>query len=223
LLAKEKKLTEEYDAIAAARRQLPGVKVGNEYEFVSVTDSSKASLGDLFEGRRQLVVHHVMFDPSWDAACSACSFGVDDIGNLSHLHSRNTTLALVSRAPVEKIAAFKKRMGWSKDIPWYSSLGSDFNYDFHVTMDEHKVPLSYNYVPGEVMKKEPRFNHRLKGEQSGYSVFYKTDNGDILHTYGTFARGIERVVGTYGYLDITPLGRGLEGCDIAKFDYHDQY
>src|SRR5216684_3872116 len=143
LLEKEKVATRKRDALAAERRRQPMVEIEKEYVFEG--PDGKASLLDLFEGRRQLIVDHFMFDPSWDDGCPSCTAGADEIskGHLEHLHARDTTFAYVSRAPLAKIEAYKKRRGWT--FPWYSSFGSDFNYDFHVTLDESVTPVEYNY------------------------------------------------------------------------------
>src|SRR5439155_17740515 len=143
LLAEEKEATKARDALAAKRRRLPMVGIDKEYVFDG--PDGKASLLDLFEGRRQLIVGHFMFDPSWDDGCPSCTAGADEMsnGHLEHLHARDTTFAYVSRAPLAKIEAYKARRGWT--FPWYSSNGSDFNYDFHVTLDESVAPVEYNY------------------------------------------------------------------------------
>ena len=141
LLAREKELTRHRDAVNTERRRLPMVRIEKDYVFEGT--AGRARLLDLFGERRQLIVYHFMFDPSWDEGCLSCSFLVDNIGHLSHLHARKTSVALVSRAPLAKIESFEKRMGWT--VPWYSSFGSDFNYDFHVTMDEAVAPVEYNY------------------------------------------------------------------------------
>src|SRR5262249_10200439 len=141
LLGQEEQLNRARQALAAARQKLPVTEVTKDYAFEG--RDGQASLEDLFEGRRQLIVYHFMFDPSWTAGCKHCSFLADNIGHLSHLHARHTTLVLVSRAPWAKIQPFHARMGWA--TPWYSSSGSDFNYDFHVTQDESRGPVSFNY------------------------------------------------------------------------------
>jgi predicted dithiol-disulfide oxidoreductase (DUF899 family) len=140
LLAKEKEFTRHRDALNAERRRPPMVRIDKDYVFEG--PQGPARLLDLFEGRQQLIVYHFMFDPSWDAGCPSCSLLADNIGDLAHLHARKTTLALVSRAPLKKIEAYWKRMGWT--FPWYSSFGSDFNYDFHVTLDERVARVEYN-------------------------------------------------------------------------------
>jgi predicted dithiol-disulfide oxidoreductase (DUF899 family) len=201
LLAKEKDLTRQRDAVNAARRRLPMVRVDRDYVFDGSRGS--ATLLDLFDGRRQLIVYHFMFDPSWDEGCPSCSFLVDNIGHLSHLHARDTTLALVSRAPLAKIAPFRSRMGWT--VPWYSSFGSDFNYDFHVTLDETIAPVEYNYTDKAALLQKGE-TYFTEGESHGLSVFLR-DGGVVYHTYSTYARGTDPLVGTYAYLDLTPLGR----------------
>lgn len=179
LLAKEKAATRAYDALNTERRLLPMVKVDKHYRFEG--PNGPASLSDLFGGQRQLIVYHFMFDPSWEAGCTGCSYLVDNIGNLAHLHARDTALVLVSRAPLAKIEAYRQRMGWS--IPWYSSFGSDFNYDFEATTEQ--------------------------GEDHVLSVFLK-DGDSIYHTYSTNGRGTDIVGSTYSFLDLTPLGRQEE-------------
>ena len=167
LLAKEKELTRRRDALNAERRRLPMVRVDKDYVFEG--PHGPATLLDLFEGRQQLIVYHFMFDPSWDAGCPSCSFLTDNIGHLAHLHARRTTLALVSRAPLEKIEAYRRRMGWT--VPWYSSFGSDFNYDFHVTLDETVAPVEYNYTDkAALLQKGERYF--TDGESHGLSVFH---------------------------------------------------
>ncbi|WP_257350697.1 DUF899 domain-containing protein [Pseudalkalibacillus decolorationis] len=175
-LEKEKEVTRALDALAAERRRLPMVQIDKDYVFEG--PDSTASLLDLFDGRRQLIVYHFMFDPNWEEGCTGCSMMVDNIGHPSHLNARDTTLVLISRAPFEKIEPFKARMGWT--IPWYSSFSSEFNYDFGATTE--------------------------KGETHGYSVFLLKDKR-IYHTYSTWRRGVESLGSNWSYLDITPLGR----------------
>ncbi len=200
LLVKEKELTRARDALAAERRRMPRMAVEKEYRFEG--PDGPATLLDLFEGRRQLIVYHFMFDPSWDEGCRSCSGRVDQYGNLAHLHARDTTMAVVSRAPYAKIEPFKARMGWT--FPWYSSYGSDFNYDFHVTLDEAVAPVEYNYRDAAELA-EAGFGD-LHGEYHGTSVFLR-DGEAVFHTYSTYGRGTEQVGGTHYYLDMTPLGR----------------
>ena len=201
LLAREKELNHQRDAANAERRRLPMVRIDKTYVFDG--PAGKAGLPDLFEGRRQLIVYHFMFDPRWDEGCPHCSFVVDNIGHLAHLRARDTSLALVSRAPLARIEPFKRRMGWK--LPWYSSFGSDFNYDFHVTLDEAIAPVEYNYRDkAELVRRgEPYFT---QGELHGLSVFLR-DGDSVFHTYSTYARGVDLLLGTYNYLDLTPLGR----------------
>ena len=201
LLTKEKEFTHHRDTINAERRRLPMVRVDKHYVFEG--PNGRLRLLDLFEGRLQLIVYHFMFDPSWDEGCPSCSFLVDNIGHPIHLHARNTSLALVSRAPLSKIVPFKKRMGWT--IPWYSSFGSEFNYDYHVTLDEAVAPVQYNYRDkAELLQKGETYF--TQGESHGLSVFLRDDT-NVFHTYSTYARGTDLLAGTYNYLDLTALGR----------------
>ena len=178
LLVKEKALTRARDALNAERRKLPMVKVTKNYTFQS--ESGEMSLLDLFEGRRQLIVYHFMFAPEWSAGCDGCSWVVDAMTHPAHLHARDTSLILVSRAPTEKLEQYRARMGWATHIPWYSSHGSDFNFDFGATTEE--------------------------SEKHGASVFIR-DGNDIYRTYYTDARGVEYLGSLWTYLDLTPFGR----------------
>jgi predicted dithiol-disulfide oxidoreductase (DUF899 family) len=215
LLTKEKDLLRTTDTFNSQLRDFPMVKLDKEYIFEG--PNGKLSLADLFEGRKQLIVYHFMLAP--DAkACPGCSFLADHIPHLSHLNFRDTTFVAVSRAPIEEIGAFKKRMGWT--FPWYSSYGSGFNYDFHVSLDESVTPVVYNYKDKEQMVKEGK-KWQASGEQPGLSVFLREGEG-VLHTYSTFARGLERILSTYGLLDITPLGR-QEGDGMGAWSLHDEY
>jgi predicted dithiol-disulfide oxidoreductase (DUF899 family) len=211
LLEREKELTRVRDRINTVRRELPIVRIEEKYVFDS-PDGPK-SLLDLFEGRLQLIVYHFMW--LWNAGkprdegCPSCSAWTDQIarGHLTHLHARGTTLALVSRAPLSKIEPFKKRMGWA--LPWYSSFGSDFNFDFHVTLDESIAPLEYNYRT-KADHERAGTSYYFEGEQPfdlpGLSCFIR--NGDeVFHTYSTYGRGGETVGGAYYFLDLTALGR----------------
>ena len=200
LLAQEKAATRARDALNAQRRRLPMVEIEKDYVFEG--PAGKASLLDLFEGRRQLIVDHFMFDPSWDDGCPSCSGRVDQYGNLAHLHARDTTMAVVSRARLAKIQPFKARMGWT--FPWYSSYGSDFNYDFHVTLDEAVAPVEYNYRNRAELEAAGIGDPR--GELHGTSAFLR-DGDRVFHTYSTYGRGTEQVGGTHYYLDMTALGR----------------
>ena len=200
LLLREKALTRARDALSADRRRLPMVEVVEEYVFDG--PAGPAGLLDLFEGRRQLIVDHFMFDPSWDEGCPSCSGRVDQYGELAHLHARDTTLAVVSRAPLAKLEAFRARKGWT--FPWWSSYGSRFNYDFHVTLDEAVAPVEYNFRSQAELS--ALGVPELRGEFPGTSAFLR--EGDrVFHTYSTYARGTEQVGGTHYYLDLTALGR----------------
>lgn len=193
LLAEEKAATKARDALNARRRELSMVRVEKEYVFDA--PEGKRTLTDLFYGRRQLIVCHVMFDPTWDAACKGCSMMIDSLAGPWHLHARNTTLVAISRAPLAKLEAYRERMGWT--VPWVSSYGSDFNYDFGATIDKDIAPALHNFEPVE---------NDDKGEVTGISVFLR-EGDDLFHTYTTQARGTEVLLGTYAQLDLTPLGR----------------
>ncbi len=201
LLQQEKDLTQQMDRVNAARRRLPMVKLEKTYTFD--TPSGPKTLLELFEGRRQLVVYHFMFDPEWDAGCPGCTGFADAIGDLSLLDERDTTFTLISRAPLAKLEAYKAEHGW--DLNWASSHGSDFNYDFNVTHDELIAPIEYNYVGKEELLAR-RSSDVIKGEDHGMSVFFQMD-GDVYHTYSSYARGVENAVHTYAMLDLTPYGR----------------
>jgi predicted dithiol-disulfide oxidoreductase (DUF899 family) len=207
LLAKEKELTRRRDALNAERRMLPMVAIEKEYAFEG--PDGDATLLDLFEGRRQLIVAHFMFDPSWEDGCPSCTAGADEMsaGLLAHLHARDTTLAYVSRAPLAKLEDYKARRGWT--FPWYSSYGSDFNYDFHVTLDESVAPIEYNYRTPEEHRQAGTayyFEGDQPMEMPGSSYFLR-DGERIFHTYSTFGRGAEQTGGSYYFLDLTALGR----------------
>lgn len=199
LLKKEKEFTALRDKLNAERRQLPMVRIDKNYEFESL--QAKLSLTEMFENRHQLIIYHFMFDPGWEEGCPSCSLVADNIGHLSHLYARDTSLVLVSRAPIAKIEAYKKRMGW--DIPWYSSIDTDFNYDFHVTIDPEKNSAEYNYQ--HVQDRGESWSG-WKGEMPGISTFLKMDE-NIYHTYSSYERGLDLLVGTFNYLDLTVLGR----------------
>jgi predicted dithiol-disulfide oxidoreductase (DUF899 family) len=210
LLEKEKEQTRARDALNAERRRLPMVTVEKEYVFRG--SRGEAGLADLFEGRRQLMVYHFMW--LWDGeeprevGCPSCSAWADQIarGHLNHLHARDTTLALVSRAPLEKIEPFKERMGWL--VPWYSSWGSDFNFDFHVSFDESVAPIEYNYRSAAQLEEAgtPVGDWEQPFDLPGLSCFLRDDD-TLFHTYSTYARGVAAVGGAYYFLDLTALGR----------------
>jgi predicted dithiol-disulfide oxidoreductase (DUF899 family) len=196
----EKDLTHRRDRISADRRRLPMVKIEKQYVFED--SNGTATLLDLFEGRTQLIVGHFMFDPAWDEGCSSCSAGADEMsdGHLMHLHARDTTFAYVSRAPIGKIEPYKLSKAWT--FPWYSSYGSDFNYDFHVTLDQTITAPEYNYEPFDMGGE-----HSV--EMPGRSVFLRVGD-DVFHTYSVYARGLETIGGSYYLLDETVLGRQEE-------------
>jgi predicted dithiol-disulfide oxidoreductase (DUF899 family) len=210
LLEQEKELTRRRDALNAQRRRLPMVEIVKDYIFTG--PRGEVGLLDLFEGRRQLILGHFMFDPSWDVGCSSCTAGADEIseGLLEHLHARDTTLVQVSRAPLEKIERYKWRRGWI--FPWYSSYGSDFNVDFHVTHDEALAPLEYNYRT-KAEHEEAGTGYYFAGEQpieSPGTSYFLRDGDRVFHTYSTFGRGAEQTGGSYYWLDLTALGRQEE-------------
>ncbi|MCR2806079.1 DUF899 domain-containing protein [Paenibacillus soyae] len=215
LLKKEKEAMRARDALNAERRRLPMVKIEKEYVFEG--PEGKISLLDMFDGRSQLIVVHFMFDPSWEKGCPGCTAGADEIsdGFLKHLNARDTSFVLVSRAPLTKLDAFKTRKGWT--FPWYSSYGSDFNYDFHVTLDESVAPIVYNYRTKAEFEQLGKPLHIKEGEsleQPGRSCFLR-DGNDVFHTYSVYARGLEQSGGAYYFLDETALGR-QEGWEEPK-------
>jgi predicted dithiol-disulfide oxidoreductase (DUF899 family) len=206
LLAKEKEQTRQRDALNAERRELPMVEIEKDYVFEG--PSGPVHLIDLFEGRSQLIIYHFMFDPEWEEGCSSCTAGTNEIsdGFLEHLHTRDTTYALVSRAPLEKLERWKEKQGW--DLPWYSSYGSDFNYDFDVTIDESVRPPEYNFrtkAEEEAMGSD-FYDADQPFEMPGRSCFLQAD-GRVFHTYSHSARGLESTGGSYYFLDLTALGR----------------
>ena len=201
LLIKEKEATKARDALNTERRRLPIVEIEKDYTFEG--PNGEVSLLELFEGRRQLIVHHFMFDPEWDEGCPSCSYAADDFGDISHLHDKDTSFVMVSRAPLKKLEAWKARKGWT--LPWVSSYGSDFNYDFYATVDEAVTPLMVNYRTKEELE-QAVLKSDGKGEIPGYSVFLRDGNA-VYHTYATFARGVELLVSGTQFLDLTKLGR----------------
>jgi predicted dithiol-disulfide oxidoreductase (DUF899 family) len=215
-LEKEKQLTRQKDELSRQRRELPWVKVEKDYVFDSPRGAVR--LADLFDGRSQLIVYHFMFGPEWQEGCPSCSFLMDHFdGAPPHLAARDVTFVLVSRAPVSKIEAFRKRMGWH--FKWVSSFGNDFNYDYHVSFtpkERATGKVYYNYT------KQPFPSE----EGPGASVFYKDPKtGDIFHTYSTFGRGLDAWVGTYTLLDLVPKGRDEDALafSMAWVRHHDKY
>lgn len=215
LLVEEKAHTRRHDALGAERRALPWVRVTKEYVFDA--PGGWRTLADLFDGRSQLIVNHFMLGPGWKEGCVGCSFGADHLdGALVHLAHRDVTLVAVSRAPLAEIEAFRKRMGWRFD--WVSSYSSEFNRDFHVSFTEDDMTngkVFYNYEMREFQCED----------LPGTSVFYQDEKGDIFHTYSTFARGGEMVLGTYMLLDLVPKGRDETGLSppMAWVRHHDRY
>lgn len=215
LLKKEKESTRLLEQLSAERRKLPWVKVAKGYVFDA--PGGKVTLADLFAGRSQLVIYHFMFGPDWQEGCPSCSFVSDHFdGALPHLAARDVTMVAVSRAPLAKIEAFKKRMGWR--FEWVSSYGGDFNADYHVSFTKKEMAqgkVNYNYT----MQEFP------STEGPGLSVFYKDAAGDVFHTYSTYGRGVEQLMGTYRILDVVPKGRDEDHLGFAMewVRHHDQY
>jgi predicted dithiol-disulfide oxidoreductase (DUF899 family) len=215
LLRKEKELTRLRDQLAAERRDLPWERVDKNYVFDG--PNGKVALADLFAGRNQLVIYHFMFGPDWQEGCPSCSYVSDHIdAALPHLAARDVTVTMVSRAPLAKIAAFKKRLGWR--FNWVSSNTSDFNADFRVSFTKEQMAqgkVDYNYTQQEFPS----------DEAPGLSVFYKNAAGEIFHTYSTFGRGLETLLGTYMMLDLVPKGRDEDDLEftMAWVRYHDRY
>ena len=215
LLAAEKELTRQREALAVRRRAMPWERVEKSYQFEG--PKGALSLADLFDGRSQLIVYHFMFGPDWDEGCKSCSFWADNFDGIPvHLAHRDVTLAAVSRAPFAKLDAYKKRMGWS--FPGVSSTGSDFNFDFHVS-----------FTPEEMAARKAHYNYADRpitvSDEQGISVFCKNRSGAVFHSYSCYGRGIDMVNGAYQFLDLVPKGR-----DEATFGFpmtwvrrHDQY
>lgn len=205
LLAEEKEFTRVRDALSAKRRALPWVRIDEPYRFEG--DDGPLTLSDLFGARRQLIVYHFMFAPDWEKPCKSCSFWADGFnGVIAHLAQRDTALVAVSRAPLEKLQARKRQMGWS--FPWVSSGDGDFNYDFSVSFRDEDVKsgaATYNYGP----------KHGSMTDLPGISAFVKGDDGGVHHTYSTFARGLDLINPAYNLLDLTALGRQEEGLPFS--------
>jgi predicted dithiol-disulfide oxidoreductase (DUF899 family) len=210
LLADEKDLTRRRDEISIKRRQLPMVPIEKDYVFDG--PNGTARLIDIFEGRRQLIIYHFMFHPEWDDGCPSCTAGTDEVseGFVEHLHIRDTTYALVSRAPLAKLERWKAKMGW--DLPWYSSFGTDFNYDFGVTIDASRGFDVYNFRTLDeyaAMGHESMKTAEQPYDMPGRSCFLEVD-GRVYHTYSQYARALESTGGSYYFLDLTALGRQEE-------------
>jgi len=214
LLEAEKDLMRRSDALAERRRALPRVRITKPYHFEGA--DGRKSLAELFAGRSQLIVYHFMFGPDWKEGCPSCSFWADNFEGIPvHLAHRDATLVAVSRAPYEKLAAYRERMGWT--FPWYSSAASDFNFDFQVSYTPEQVSsgaAEYNYRQAKVMEELP-----------GISVFARDAGGDLFHTYSTYARGLDMLNGAYRYMDLLPKGRDEDGLPwtMAWLRRHDQY
>lgn len=214
-LAKEKEFTQLRDQLSQQRRDLPWVKV--ETGYILHGPKGQETLAELFDGRSQLLVYHFMFAPDWDEGCPSCSFWADNFNGITvHLNHRDVTMVAISRAPLDQLEAYKKRMGWT--FRWVSSSGTDFNRDFHVSFtreEQEKGEMYYNY----------EMRHFPSSDGAGISVFYKDETGTIFHTYSCYARGLDMLNGAYHFLDLVPKGR-----DEANLPYsmgwvrrHDQY
>ncbi len=215
LLAKEKEFTKARDALSAQRRDLPWTPVENSYVFDG--PAGKETLSDLFGGKTQLMVYHFMLGPGWVQGCPSCSFLADHFdGAAIHLAQRDVTLVVVSRAPLAEIQAYQKRMGWK--FKWVSSFGNDFNRDFHVS-----------FTPEEKARGKVEYNYDLtefpSEEAPGLSAFIKSETGNVLHTYSSYARGLDILVGTYNFLDMAPKGRDEAALPwtMAWVRRHDEY
>ncbi len=214
-LKKEKEFTRLRDQLSKERRGLPWVKVEKEYVFDG--PNGKETLADLFEGKSQLIVYHFMFGPEWDEGCPSCSFWADNYnGIVIHLNHRDISLVTVSRAPLDKLEAYKKRMGWS--FKWVSSFGNDFNWDYNVS-----------FTPEEMEKEQMYYNYKMMSfpsdEGPGISVFYKNDKGEIFHTYSCYQRGLDMLNGAYHLMDLVPKGRDEDELPytMAWLERRDQY
>ncbi|HWT07404.1 MAG TPA: thioredoxin family protein [Xanthomonadales bacterium] len=212
-LAQEKAFTRERDRLSQARRDLPWERVDKDYVFYG--PAGKQTLAQLFGSSSQLVVYHFMYDPEWDEGCKSCSFWADNFNGIPvHLRARDTAFVAVSRAPLLKLDAYRKRMGWS--FTWLSSSDSDFNRDFGVEFTEE-----------EVEKKGADYNYTVQDpfdtQREGVSVFYKDESGAVYHTYSAYARGIDLLNGAYNYIDLTPKGRDEGEGNMAWLRRHDEY
>ncbi|NML44132.1 DUF899 domain-containing protein [Ramlibacter sp. G-1-2-2] len=215
LLAREKELMHLQDEVARERRALPWERVEKDYAFD--TPQGRRTLAELFDGRRQLLVQHFMLGPGWEEGCKSCSYMADHTDGMNvHLAQRDVTLVAISRAPLAEIERFRQRMGWR--FPWVSSNGSDFNQDYGVS-----------FTPQERAKGEVRYNYRVQPfapeEMPGISVFYQDDAGRVFHTYSTYGRGVEVMMGTYRMLDLVPKGRDEQNAanTMDWVRHHDRY
>jgi predicted dithiol-disulfide oxidoreductase (DUF899 family) len=215
LLRKEKEFTRQRDQLSELRRELPWAKVDKHYVFEG--PSGKETLGDLFGSKSQLIVYHFMLGPGWEEGCPSCSFLADHFeGSLVHLANRDVSFVAVSRAPLPEIEAFKKRMGWH--FKWVSSFGNDFNHDYNVSFTKDEMAQHQTY-----------YNYQVQDfpseEAPGASVFYKNAAGNLFHTYSTYERGLDILLGAYNYLDLVPKGRDEDGLDFSMswVRHHDRY
>jgi len=214
LLAAEKEFTRQRDALTRRRMAMPWERVEKSYRFEG--PKGALSIAELFDGRSQLIVYHFMLGPDWEEGCKSCSFWADNFNGIPiHLNHRDVTFTAVSRAPLAKIDAYKKRMGWS--FPWVSSYGSDFNFDHHVS-----------FTPEEIAEGRGYYNYGVQpnmSEQVGISVFYRNDRSDVFHTYSCYSRGVDMLNGAYHYLDLVPKGRDEDGLEFTMrwVRRHDQY
>ncbi|MFL6584280.1 MAG: DUF899 domain-containing protein [Chthoniobacterales bacterium] len=214
-LRREKEFTRDRDALNAARRALPMVKIDDNYLFAG--PDGKETLGELFKGRSQLIVYHFMLGPGWGEGCKNCSYLADHFDGANiHLPHRDVTFVAISRAPYPEIAAYHRRMGWK--FKWLSSHGNDFNFDYHVSAtaeEQAKGTMYYNYTTQDWANEE----------MPGLTVFYKDQSGDVFHTYSTYGRGLDTLIGTYNFLDLVPRGRGEDGLEFTMewVRRHDQY
>ena len=215
LLAVEKEFTRQRDALSAKRRELPWAKVEKNYAFDG--PNGKVSLSEMFRDKSQLIIYHFMLGPGWEQGCPSCSFLGDHFdGSLVHLNARDIAFSAVSRATMPEIAAFKKRMGWK--FPWVSSNQNDFNYDYRVSFTKEQLAggqVDYNYNKQKFPSEEA----------PGLSVFYKNADGAIFHTYSTYGRGLDILLGAYNFMDMAPKGRNEEGLahGMAWVRHHDRY
>jgi predicted dithiol-disulfide oxidoreductase (DUF899 family) len=215
LLAAEKEFTRQRDALTRRRMAMPWERVEKSYQFEGLNGT--LSLADLFDECSQLIVYHFMFGRNWEEGCKSCSFWADNFNGISiHLDHRDVTFTAVSRAPLAKINAYRKRMGWS--FPWVSSYGSDFNFDYHVS-----------FTPEEIAAGKAYYNYAVRpmtaSDEQGVSVFCKNASGEVFHTYSCHGRGIDMLNGAYQYLDLVPKGRDEDGFDFGMewVRRHDQY
>ena len=215
LLAAEKELIRQQDALTRRRMALPWERVEKAYQFE--TPDGIRTLAELFEGRSQLMVYHFMFGPDWEQGCKSCSFWADNFDGISvHLNHRDVTFTAVSRAPLAKIEAYRQRMGWH--FPWVSTAGSDFNLDYHASFTPEQIAVGqayYNYA----------MQPATESEQVAISVFYRSEQGEVFHTYSSYGRGVEVVNGAYHWLDLAPKGRDEDTLSYPMewVRRHDQY